>query len=165
VLKIDENNPKLVQELLATFMKFPKIMAKRRNMGQKRSEIMVLFCIKKSGEAEMKVSEISSMLHVKAPTVTQLVNELESKGHVERITRSSDRRSVWVKVTEAGEKVIKKAEQEIQNTYSGLIEYLGEDESRMLIATLNKVYGYFYEKIEREENEGQEKSIGDDDRC
>ncbi len=162
MLKINENNPKLVQELLATFMKFPKIMAKRRNMGQKRSEIMVLFCINKSGENEMKVSEISSMLHVKAPTVTQLVNELESKGHVERITRASDRRSVWVKVTDAGEKVIQKAEQEIQGTYSGLIEHLGEEESRRLISSLNKVYDYFSKKIEKAD---QEKPIGDEKNC
>jgi DNA-binding MarR family transcriptional regulator len=150
VLKIDKNNQDLVQELLTTIRQFPKLMSKQNNTGQKRSEIMVLFCISKSGESEMKVSEISRRLHVKAPTVTQLINELESKGQVERITRSSDRRSVWIKVTPEGEKVIQKAEEEIRNTYSGLIDYLGEDETVHLIATLKKMQTYFINKIKTE---------------
>lgn len=151
MLKIEDYNQKLAQELLSTFRKFPKIMINRRkNTVQKRSEIMVLFCIKKSGDTEMKVSEISRMLQVKAPTVTQLINELESRGQVERITRSSDRRSVWIKITEEGEKVIAKAEEEIRSTYSGLIDYLGEEESRMLIASLDKVYAFFLERMDEE---------------
>ncbi|WP_051120118.1 MarR family winged helix-turn-helix transcriptional regulator [Bacillus sp. 1NLA3E] len=123
---------------------------RRKSTVQKRSEIMVLFCIKKSGETEMKVSEISRILQVKAPTVTQLVNELENRGQVERITRSSDRRSVWIKITEEGEKVIEKAEEEIRSTYSGLIDYLGEEESRMLIASLDKVYAFFLKRMDEE---------------
>ncbi|AGK52420.1 transcriptional regulator, marr family protein [Bacillus sp. 1NLA3E] len=151
MLKIEDYNQKLAQELLSTFRKFPKIMVNRRKSTvQKRSEIMVLFCIKKSGETEMKVSEISRILQVKAPTVTQLVNELENRGQVERITRSSDRRSVWIKITEEGEKVIEKAEEEIRSTYSGLIDYLGEEESRMLIASLDKVYAFFLKRMDEE---------------
>lgn len=101
----------------------------------------------------MKVSEISKRLHVKAPTVTQLINELESKGQVERITRSSDRRSVWIKLTKEGETVLQKAEEEIENTYSGLIDYLGEEETVQLISTLKKMHVYFSEKIEKENKE------------
>lgn len=138
--------------MLHTFMQFPKVAGKlRRNDNQKRSEIMVLLCIKKSGQSEMKVSEISRRLHVKAPTVTQLINELEGKGYVERITRSTDRRSVWIKLTGEGELVVQKAEQEIVSLYSGLIEYLGEAESIQLIASLNKVFTYFIAQIEKEE--------------
>jgi DNA-binding MarR family transcriptional regulator len=151
VLKIDENNEKLVQELLMSFRQFPKMMMKRNITGQKKSEVMVLLCIKKSNKSEMKVSEISKRLHVKAPTVTQLVNELEEKGLVERITRTSDRRAVWIKVTDAGEKVIEKAEKEIHETYTGLIDFLGEDESKTLIELMNKVYSYFLEKMEKDE--------------
>jgi DNA-binding MarR family transcriptional regulator len=149
VFKIAENNEELVQELVATFRQFPKIFAKRSLVGQKRSELMVLFIIKKSGQTQMKVSEISRKLHVKAPTVTQLINELESRGQVERITSSSDRRSVWIKLTEEGDKVLQKAEQEMQKTYSGLVDYLGEEESKQLISTLNKMYAFFYEQIEQ----------------
>ncbi len=153
MLKIEGNKQELVQDLLTSFKQFPKMLNKRNNTGQKRSEIMVLLCIGKSGEGEMKVSEISRRLHVKAPTVTQLVNELESKGQIERITRPSDRRFVWIRVTEAGEKVIRKAEQEIQNTYNGLIEYLGEEETRQLITSLNKVHDYFIERFDKAEQE------------
>ena len=150
MLEIEKDNQELVQELVATFRQFPKVFAKRSLVGQKRSELMVLFIIKKSGQTQMKVSEISKRLHVKAPTVTQLVNELESRGQVERITSSSDRRSVWIQLTEEGEQVLQKAEEEMQKTYSGLVDFLGEEESKQLISTLNKMYAYFIEKIDQQ---------------
>jgi DNA-binding MarR family transcriptional regulator len=157
VLEIDKNNnEELVQELVSAFRQFPKMFAKQSVFGQKRSELMVLFCIKKSGQSEMMVSEISKRLHVKAPTVTQLINELESKGHVERITNASDRRSVWIKVTEVGEEIIQRAEQEIQKKYSGLVDYLGEEESKQFISTLNKMYAYFSERTEQQEQKFEE---------
>jgi DNA-binding MarR family transcriptional regulator len=154
VLKINRNsNQELVEELLTTLRQFPKIFAKQSNYGQKPSEIMVLFCIKKSGQSEVKVSEISRRLHVKAPTVTQLVNELEKKGQVERVTRSTDRRSVWIKLTEEGERKIRKVEKEIHNTYSGLIDYLGVEETVQLITTLKKMHTYFLNKLEKGKQE------------
>jgi DNA-binding MarR family transcriptional regulator len=153
VLEIESNNQELVQELVTTFRQFPKVFAKRSLVGQKRSELMVLFIIKKSGQTQMKVSEISRKLHVKAPTVTQLINELESRGQVERITNSSDRRSVWIQLTEEGEKVLQKAEEEIQKNYSGLVDYLGEEESKQLISTLKKLYAFFSDKIEQQNEE------------
>lgn len=153
VLQIDKNHQELVQELLSTVRQFPKVMAKQTNLTQKRSEIMVLFSIKKSEQGEMKVSEISRKLNVKAPTVTQLINELESKGQVERITRSSDRRSVWIKLTEEGEKAILLAQEEMHTTYSGIIDYIGEEETVHLISTLKKIHAYILQKLEEEKRE------------
>lgn len=143
MLTISDNKQELVEELITTLRKFPKIFTQRRNDQQKRSEIMVLFCINKSVEGEMKVSEISRYLHVKAPTVTQLVNELEGKGQVERITRPTDRRSVWIRLTDEGKKVLQKVNEEIQETYSGLIDHLGEKETIVFIETLKKMQAYF----------------------
>lgn len=157
MLKINKNNEKLVEELLSTIRQFPKIMARQTSQTshtQKRSEIMVLFCIKKSEQGEMKVTEISRKLHVKAPTVTQLLNELESKGQVERMTRTSDRRSVWVKLTEKGEETLHLAMEQMQKTYSGLIDYLGEEETIHLIETLKKMHIYFLNNMNDENKEG-----------
>jgi len=153
VLKIDKNHQDLVHEFVSTVRQFPKVMAKQKNLTQKRSEIMVLFSIKKSEHGEMKVSEISRRLNVKAPTVTQLINGLESKGQVERITRSTDRRSVWIRLTEEGEKAILLAQEEMHTTYSGIIDYLGEEETVHLISTLKKIHAYMLQKLEEEKQE------------
>lgn len=149
MFKIDEKKQELISDLVSSFHQFSQFprMIRQKNIVQKKSEIMVLFCLKKSGKTEMRVSEISRMMNVKTPTITQLVNELEEKGQIERITRAVDRRSVWIKITESGEEVIKMAEQEMQNIFDGLINYLGEEESRHLIDSLNKVYSYFNNRI------------------
>ncbi|NMD71358.1 MarR family transcriptional regulator [Bacillus sp. DNRA2] len=122
-------------------------------MQQKRSELMVLFSINKSAEGEMKVSEISRYLHVKAPTVTQLINELESKGQVERITRSTDRRSVWIRLTNEGKKALQEVEKEVQAKYNGLIDYLGEQETVVFIETLKKMQEYFLHQMNEEQRD------------
>ncbi|WP_246141200.1 MarR family winged helix-turn-helix transcriptional regulator [Bacillus marasmi] len=153
MITISDNKKELVEELLTTLRQFPKIFSQRTNVGQKRSEIMVLVCINKSAEGEMKVSEISNRLHVKAPTVTQLVNELEAKGQVERITRSTDRRSVWIRMTDEGKTVLKKVEKEIQITYSGLIDHLGEQETIDFIHTLKKMQDYFLDQMKKGQQE------------
>lgn len=153
MVKIYENKQELVEELITTLRKFPKIFSQRGNMQQKRSEIMVLFCINKSADGEMKVSEISRYLHVKAPTVTQLINELESKGQVERITRSTDRRSVWIRLTDEGKRVLAEVDKEIQAKYNGLIDYLGEQETIVFIETLKRMQEYFLHQMNGEQQD------------
>lgn len=150
---ISDNKKELVEELLTTLRQFPKVFSQRINIQQKRSEIMVLVCINKSAEGEMRVSEISKRLHVKAPTVTQLVNELESKGQVERITRSTDRRSVWIRMTDEGKKMLKEVEKEIHLTYSGLIDHIGEQETIELINTLKKMQDYFLHHLKKNDQD------------
>ena len=76
------------QKLLQSFMQFNKAEWHQRTIaGCKPSEIRVLFCVKKgmkSDTSEMKVSEISKLLHVTSPTITQLIKGLEANGLIER---------------------------------------------------------------------------------
>lgn len=119
--------------------------------GYKPSEIMLLFCIKRgveSGSCGMKVSEISQRLHVKSPTVTQLINGLEKDGLVKRNTDPDDRRAVSVILTERGEELTDKASERFSETFDGLIEFLGEEQSEQLAELLTKVFVYFKEKRE-----------------
>ena len=80
--------------------------------GCKPSEIRVLFCIKhgtKSGSSTMKVSEISKLLRVTSPTVTQMLKGLEGNGLIERHVDPLDRRFVDIKLSEKGETFTRQA--------------------------------------------------------
>ena len=141
-----EVNP-IVQKLMRSFMEFNKAGWHQHTVaGCKPSEIRVLFCAKKGmkpGTSEIKVSEISKLLHVTSPTVTQLLKGLEANGLIERRVDLVDRRSVGVRLTEKGESVTQQAMDDLTFSLEGLIEYLGEEESNQLVATLSKVFRYF----------------------
>lgn len=141
------------QKLMAAFMQFGKAAWHERIIaGCKPSEIRVLFCIKKgmrpgsSDSSEMKASEISKLLHVTSPTITQLLKGLEANGLVERRVDPTDRRAVGLTLTEKGEKITQQAAHDFSSSFDGLIEYLGEEESSQLAELLLKVFHYYSEK-------------------
>ena len=112
------------------------------------SEIRVLICIKGRGDSPMPqitVSEISKRLAVTPPTITQILNTLESRGLIERNMDRSDRRVIEVTLTKQGEKVTELAEGAFSAVMKRLIEYMGEDQSNQLADLLFKVFRYFAE--------------------
>jgi|SRR5437660_571541 len=138
------------QRLLNAFMQFGKAGWHQRIVaGCKPSEIRVLFCVKKGRRpdaCEMKVSEISKLLHVTSPTITQLIKGLEANGLIERNIDPHDRRAVGIKLTEKGEMVTQQAAEVFAASLNGLIEYLGEEQSNQLADLLLKVTHYYDEK-------------------
>ncbi|GAB6927666.1 MarR family transcriptional regulator [Paenibacillus sp. JCM 10914] len=113
--------------------------------GHTPGEIRVLIGLKRCGRPDgpgMKVSEISEMMNVTSPTITQFINALECKGLVERVMDQRDRRVVRVQMTAAGEEVVTQAFANLHQHFNGLVEYLGEEASVKLTELLTKVYEY-----------------------
>ena len=135
------------QKLMRTFMQFGRAAWHQRSIaGCKPSEIKVLFCIKKSvkpGASEIKVSQISKLLQVTPPTVTQLLKGLEANGLIERHIDPLDRRAVGITLSEKGEMVTRQAADTFSASLDGLIEYLGEEQSNQLAELLSRVYHYY----------------------
>jgi len=113
--------------------------------GLAANEAHILFCIKHktiSPQEGMKVSEISRLMKVTTPTVTQSINNLYKKGLVIRIPDTHDRRSVRIKLTDKGEMIIEKVSEHIRLTFNGLVQYLGTQESDKLAELLLKAHNY-----------------------
>jgi DNA-binding MarR family transcriptional regulator len=112
-------------------------------------EIRVLFCLRKnasSGLVEMRVSDISRLMRVTSPTITQMVKGLEAQHLVERRSDPSDRRVVYVRLTEHGNLVTVKATEDMGYSVRGLVAFLGEEKSEQLAELLSEVARYFQEK-------------------
>ncbi|WP_256238492.1 MarR family transcriptional regulator [Bacillus sp. EB600] len=135
------------KKLLKAFSKFRKTdWHEKRIMGYKPSEIKVLFALQSAindVKTDMKVFEISKLLEVTSPTVTQIINELEKTGVVIRTIDPTDRRAVKIKLSEKGITVTAEIKKVFAKSFSGLVEYLGEEESNQLADLLFKVYQYF----------------------
>lgn len=140
-MEMDRDVNPTTLKLMQTFRELFKANWHDRPMaGCKPSEIRVLFCIR---YGKMKVSEISKLLHVTSPSVTQLLKGLETNGFIERHTDPVDRRAVEVKLTEQGEALLKQSMRTFTQSMDGLVAYLGEEESQQLAALLSKAFRYF----------------------
>ena len=136
------------QKLLQSFIRFKKAGWNRQDHpSNKPSETMVLLMLNKNSldDSGMMASELSTLLHVTPPTITQLINGLETNGLVERNVNPSDRRAVRITLTKRGRMASERAIEAFNASFSGLIEYLGEEESNQLADLLSKVNRYFDE--------------------
>lgn len=127
--------------------------------GVKPSEMMLMFCLQKRGKLKpdgLRVSEISEILDVTSPTVTQLLKELELKGFIQRTMDQNDRRAVLIKLSPEGTEVIREAMVVTEASFDGLIQFLGEDESNQLADLLIKAHHYYEQVDVRQTESGDE---------
>lgn len=111
----------------------------------KRSEFMLLFAIEElSGKNPegISVSELSSLLDVKPPTITPTIAELERKGMILRATDLNDRRVVRISFTEQGKKFVDEGSKHFMRHIEDLVDYLGEEKSRQFADILEDIYAY-----------------------
>jgi DNA-binding MarR family transcriptional regulator len=154
------------ERLMRAFKLFNKAEWHRRSIeGHKPSELHVMMVLIRSMKREkqgLMVSEISNMLHVTSPTITQLIKGMESQGLVTRNVDPEDRRVIRIALTDKGIAVTKKAKAVMTEYFNGLIEYLGEEDSEKLAELLTKVHTYFDENPPIPWREIEKRTSGDD---
>jgi DNA-binding MarR family transcriptional regulator len=94
-------------------------------------------------KAALKATDISNLLQITPAGVTHLLNPLEQKGYIERLPDAKDRRIVRIRVTASGAKAAQSIGSEAQRQLIGLVEHLGEKDSRALIRLLSKAIEHF----------------------
>src|SRR5579883_2589784 len=118
----------MAQKLWQAFTQFGRAQWHQRPVaGCTPGEVRLLICIRrcaKSGPDATKVSDLSKLLHITAPAVTQMLNSLEANGLVERQNDPSDRRSVLLTLTEKGEAVTQQATDMVAAAFQELVELL-----------------------------------------
>ncbi|MDO3410110.1 MarR family transcriptional regulator [Saccharibacillus sp. CPCC 101409] len=153
----------LARELMIVIRRFRHGGKKRSGpmAGRKQSEGMLLMVLRRKvdhGEPGIMVSEISRILDVKSPTVTQLIKGLESDGLVERTADPADRRAVRISLTDEGVRVTDSVIREMESMIGGLTDYLGENDTRQLIQLLNRTHDYFAELDKNPDPDGEQDS-------
>lgn len=113
--------------------------------GQKKNDLMLLLHLRRQedlGEPDMRVSDISKLLQVTSPTVTQMLNQLENKHFIHRYVDRVDRRVIRVTLTEEGRKFTDETVDSIRKQLNHLVEYLGEADSLQLVLLMRKISEY-----------------------
>lgn len=136
----------LTHELFQLMKRFPRpnlALRARKDMTRSEYELLGMLVMRLEGNQKaLSIGEISNFLQITPAGVTHLINPLEEKGLIERLKNPSDRRVVLVGITEKGISIAEDLMAEIQEKLVGLIEFLGEEDSRKLIDLMNKVIDY-----------------------
>ena len=142
----------LTQRLMEAFFRFRHVQRKSSVPGMKHSEIRMLHIIarhrRETGRG-VKISELSRMMQVTSPTITQLANSLEARGLVERSTASDDRRVIYVQLTEAGGAVLKQVSDAFFARFNRLVLHLGPEKSNLLADLLTECFDFMRADAEK----------------
>ena len=105
--------------------------------GLKTSQLLVLQALEE--EPELTVGEITDRVHMAQASVTTLVARLEELGLVTRTRGTSDKRKVFVKLTDAGHVMLEQAPEALHQRFAEKFEPLDTWEQTMLVASLQRV--------------------------
>lgn len=92
-------------------------------------------------ESEMglvKMCDVSAYFQISPAAVSQFVREYERKGWLKRVVLDSDRRSVYLRVSESGLCMLKEHEEKAMKHIVDFLHYLGEEDSAALLRILDK---------------------------
>ncbi|WP_434797522.1 MarR family winged helix-turn-helix transcriptional regulator [Terrisporobacter vanillatitrophus] len=97
----------------------------------------------------MKTSQLTKDLCITKPATSKMLNVMEEKGYIERVSNKSDRRVVYVKLTKEGEEFLKDQNRKFENFTCQVIEKMGEEDTDNLI----RLFGKLYDVIEELQSE------------
>jgi DNA-binding MarR family transcriptional regulator len=86
----------------------------------------------------LTVTALSELIQISKPAVSQIINVLEDKGYVERITTKKDRRIVYVKLTGQGEEALSGAREIASKRLMRVLDKMGEDDAQTFIQLFDK---------------------------
>ena len=136
----------LARELFQLVKQLPRPRLRQISVdGLTRSEYELLVMLAMNGRNDRtarSVTELSNLLQITPAGVTHLINPLEEAGYVERLPAPADRRIVLIGLTNKGRRLAKSLVAEVQKGLLGLVNHLGEEDSKTLIRLLSKTTEY-----------------------
>ncbi len=147
-MMIEKNREDLINQIFLLMMKrFPPPRPDLESCkGLKQSECVLLVMLSLNladNPDSMTVTAISELLNITPAGVTHLINPLEELGCLERLRDANDRRIVLISLTEKGRKMAESFMNELRAKLTGLVDHLGEEDTRTLIRLMGLTFDYF----------------------
>jgi len=144
--RLSDNPGESAQRLHAAFMRFSKRhWMLHADLDLRPQEFALLFCVRRMTEEDKgpRSSDLSERLCVRPSTVTPQVDRLVRRGFLQRSPDPNDRRSVRVRLSPEGSRMIEEHRAEFLASFQYLAERLGEERSReladLLVETADRV--------------------------
>lgn len=108
-----------------------------RQQGFSVSEWRVMASL--AGSEPVSIGQLAQVTVTKQPTVTRLLDRMESRGQVERLPHESDRRITLVRITPAGTKAVEHLMELAQEHERRVLEPFGLRRAEELKQTLRRM--------------------------
>lgn len=99
-------------------------------------------------EIGAKVGDIGKKLYASKSATSKMLRCLEEKNYIERTTIPKDRRTVYIRLTDKGRKLVTETKERMNQFAVDVIEELGIDQMEELMCIMNKLYHIMAEKVE-----------------
>lgn len=113
------------------------VRALARESGMTPSQLLVLQSLR--ARDEMTASQIAEALHLTQATVTSLLDRLQERGWITRTRGEVDRRRVHVRLTEEGERQIRRTPTSSHERFVSQFRALEPWEQSSMLATLQRI--------------------------
>ena len=124
-----------------------RVLESRLTAGLTIAEVHTIVAIGLHGMSPMKT--VAARLGVSVPTVTNAVNRLVKKGHVERVRDDADRRLVLLRLTNSGRKACRAHDLFHKRMVVNAVEGLSRNEVDALVKALTQVKSFFESEAEK----------------
>lgn len=108
-----------------------------RATNLKTSQLLVVQSIEESGE--MTIGEIAAKVNLAQASVTAIVDRLQESGLLTRQRGDTDKRKVFVRLTDEGRNVLSRAPTALQERFSDRFDQLESWEQMQMVAVLERV--------------------------
>lgn len=142
---LDNNSNKAEQQDLIANMIIVSEIASRvcdkfyKKFDLTQTQFKVLSFLYIVGDEGFNLSVLSKKLGVTKPSVTSLIDRMESMGLVKRILSETDRRSIRAIVTEKGSKIMLSIRSDDEAFKMHLLDFLTEEEKENLNNLIEKI--------------------------
>lgn len=139
----------LSARLLSVFFKFgrtPWHIAPANGLSQAETDILLNIMRANRHNRILRVSDLSALLRVSSPTITQHLNNLERQGFVERAQAKEDKRAVNLSLTDKGNDALKSHWKALEDNVTELIGIIGEENAETMISLFAKANEFFVQK-------------------
>lgn len=104
--------------------------------------------IQEEASLGVKTSDIGKCLEMKKPATSKMLNNLEDKGYIKRLSNKKDRRVIYIDLTDSGLELLKYHHLQMEDFTSKIIDKMGKDDMETFISLLNKLSNSIQELID-----------------
>lgn len=102
-----------------------------------KQQFMLMYTL--NHNLRMTISELAEQLFLSPSATTIAVNRLVRDGHILRSRDETDRRVVWVELTEQGKEIVTQLRNRRKNMLRNMFSNISEDEAEQFLAITRKM--------------------------
>lgn len=103
--------------------------------------------------AGISVGELTDKIHATKPAASKMLGAIEDKGYIKRAISPTDRRVVYISLTELGQSIIDEAYSSMFELTDNVMKSMGDEDSVELLRLMYKLYDIICMEMEHHNKE------------